>query len=963
MIRCMILGILLLLAAPVWAVDPACDTSWSKTGTVWTCTGNGTVTFAANSSFVPNANLTIVANKGFYFTNNQIGSANRRVNLQSDYGDFNGSGSTVFGNLLADSGEFFLQQTTVNGTITTRGDINLSGGSVTGKVTSSSNSVTTNGTNLSGGVQSHADMSLTGGTIAGALTMTAANNLQLFDLTMTSGSISGASHVYLSNADVGSGSNSVSISAQTNDIYVLNGSVVYGNLTAAGNYGVVYVQGGSAVYGTCLPNTNPVNACNASPPPTVHHYELQYSAPGVTCEAEPVTIRACSNQACSSYYSGPVSVTLTASGNGSWSNTTPVFSSGSASSSLRLTTPGSSSIGISSANPAAANALVCKNGSTVDASCSVSFLDTALKIYDSDGLSALPVLTAGVSRTATLRAIRTNSNTGACEARVQGQRQVGVAFRCLNPSSCISGQTISQGGFGIGGSSASSAPSYINVPLTFDASGKATVPFSYSDVGQIALHARLVLAASGSEPAITLTAPEAVTVVKPHTIAVFSVTAVGALQTNPATTNSGNGFIAAGAPFRVLLEVRNALGNRTPNFGNESSPEPLTVSFNQQVFPANGHATVASLLNTGSFTVVSGTAGRFQNTQLYYMQAGSFNLYGQLGADNSYLGAGPVANQPVSATIGRFFPQHFELSNVSVGAICNSGTPFSYLGQPGLPISFLLKAVSATTPGGRKDELTNYDVDWYGANNVAGIALVAENNASSHSANLHSRLAGLPAATPGSNSWQHGQYQFNSGSNLQLKRVLAADGVSTLPDGPFLQLQWGVKASGGLDSRNLPTLNMNAATAGTCVGTACDAALLGSPQALYYGRLLLADAYGSVTQPLPVQINTQSWDGLRFVSHSADQCSQSAPASLTVSGSPALAVSGSTAALISGRNPVNSLLIQAPNQDSSRSMQYQTDSWLRYNWNTSTAGDENPSATAIFGRYRGNDRLIYWREQ
>jgi len=27
------------------------------------------------------------------------------------------------------------------------------------------------------------------------------------------------------------------------------------------------------------------------------------------------------------------------------------------------------------------------------------------------------------------------------------------------------------------------------------------------------------------------------------------------------------------------------------------------------------------------------------------------------------------------------------------------------------------------------------------------------------------------------------------------------------------------------------------------------------------------------------------------------------------------------------------------------------------------AGDEDPTATALFGRYRGNDRLIYQREQ
>ena len=37
------------------------------------------------------------------------------------------------------------------------------------------------------------------------------------------------------------------------------------------------------------------------------------------------------------------------------------------------------------------------------------------------------------------------------------------------------------------------------------------------------------------------------------------------------------------------------------------------------------------------------------------------------------------------------------------------------------------------------------------------------------------------------------------------------------------------------------------------------------------------------------------------------------------------------------------------------------DSWLQYDW--SGAGLTNPSGRAAFGLYRGDDRIIYWREQ
>ena len=42
--------------------------------------------------------------------------------------------------------------------------------------------------------------------------------------------------------------------------------------------------------------------------------------------------------------------------------------------------------------------------------------------------------------------------------------------------------------------------------------------------------------------------------------------------------------------------------------------------------------------------------------------------------------------------------------------------------------------------------------------------------------------------------------------------------------------------------------------------------------------------------------------------------------------------------------------------------------WLKFNWNTNDENndgnifDDNPSGVATFGLYRGNDRIISWRE-
>ncbi|HCS64145.1 MAG TPA: hypothetical protein DIW64_08710 [Cellvibrio sp.] len=249
---------------------PPCNTSWSVSGTTYTCNGNGRVTLAAGDILTSNTTITISANNGFSLNNNTIGSTSNRINLTSTYGSHNASATTtIWGNITGNSSVVTLAGTTVNGTITTNGNINLSGGGVTGLVTSSNNTITTNGTNLSGGATAQSGMSITGGTIAGNFVMTSNNAMTMTGVVMTSGSISGASTVSIQDGSViGSGSSSVNISSNSGAISV-NNSVVYGNL-AAPNYSTVNVTNGSSIYGTCSPNSTPANACGATPPPPLN---------------------------------------------------------------------------------------------------------------------------------------------------------------------------------------------------------------------------------------------------------------------------------------------------------------------------------------------------------------------------------------------------------------------------------------------------------------------------------------------------------------------------------------------------------------------------------------------------------------------------------------------------------------------------------------------------------------------
>src|SRR5690606_33206766 len=185
---------------------PPCSGSWSLSGTVFRCSGR--MTLEAGDRVEGKGalrNVSLSAGDGLDLPGNGIGDAAYTINLQSDYGTVNSSGGTVVsGNINSSSGQLNLNNTTVNGGISTNstiisngglvvagnvsagngvnltgaelggtllatnGSINLVNGSVDGLVRSNCCNVTTNGTDLSGGAQSvSSGLSITGGTIAG----------------------------------------------------------------------------------------------------------------------------------------------------------------------------------------------------------------------------------------------------------------------------------------------------------------------------------------------------------------------------------------------------------------------------------------------------------------------------------------------------------------------------------------------------------------------------------------------------------------------------------------------------------------------------------------------------------------------------------------------------------------------------------------------------------------------------
>ncbi|EGQ9843029.1 MSHA biogenesis protein MshQ [Vibrio cholerae] len=245
---------------------PPCNTSWQKSGNTYTCTGDGKVTLNNGDVIIANIESTLVANNGFELRGNVIGSQTNRINLQANYGHIQTvttQTSIMYGNITATSSNIDLSYLSLFGNITSGGVITLNSGVVEGNVISLNKSVNINNVNFSGDIRGNDAVNITGGTYSGNITMSANNPVTFNSVTMTSGSISGSNRFNASNSTLGSLSNPISVTTNSNDI-TINNSTVYGSLTVNNSGGVVQVNN-SSVTGSCLPRSNPLNACSPAP--------------------------------------------------------------------------------------------------------------------------------------------------------------------------------------------------------------------------------------------------------------------------------------------------------------------------------------------------------------------------------------------------------------------------------------------------------------------------------------------------------------------------------------------------------------------------------------------------------------------------------------------------------------------------------------------------------------------------
>jgi MSHA biogenesis protein MshQ len=511
------------------------------------------------------------------------------------------------------------------------------------------------------------------------------------------------------------------------------------------------------------------------------------------------------------------------------------------------------------------------------------------------------------------------------------------------------------------------------------AAGVATVEAKYSDAGKIQIYARDDV---GIGDPLTGTANEVIGGIGPFVVAPdhFEVT-----STLNNTSSNGDPKGVAGLPFTATIQAVCADGTETPNF---AWPTKLDISAFQPSEEDGGREGDLSITNPSdpddenkllSEDFTDGAA----STELIYTEVGNFTLKAE---STDYLYSGMDISG--TAVVGRFYPHHFELTPVDLTNRVESGcsdSTFTYMGE-NLEFTYTLTAINAN--GDITENYIGSFAKFEGETTSADYSIGAAGNIPDGSTtDLTSRLAIINVSRVA--DWTVG--------NAGFKVKLNVDRLNQ-PDGPFTDTRFGVFVRDS-DEVEIEPLDLDVDIDGSD-----DYAQAATSTLLRYGRIRLENAHGSELLPLamPIFIEYYKDGSFRFNTH--DTCTKLTHASETdhipfklaqdedsedTDWSDAnqeidLVGSGNTQSLgfsevsnapsspyiISSNttldNDPTNLILSPPGAGNTGHIFMHADlsdyPFLQYDWNGDDNYDDNPTARATFGIYKGNERIIYLRE-
>ena len=454
--------------------------------------------------------------------------------------------------------------------------------------------------------------------------------------------------------------------------------------------------------------------------------------------------------------------------------------------------------------------------------------------------------------------------------------------------------------------------------------GQAAITVNYADVGDIDIALKDDTTGNPSLPTGIRGASQPF-VVRPASFVLSNILRSSDGVANPAATDeNGAVFIAAGSPFSVTVTAVNSLGNTTPNYGQETSPESVRLTASLVAAGGANNPPLAFTTGFGSFSNGVATGSDFS-----WGEVGIITLTPSVG-DGDYLGGGDVTGT-ASGNVGRFTPFDFNVTLDNSPAFATACGSFTYLGQAFNYATAPQVTLSARNSSGAITQ--NYDNDWwkladfsesYAHNGGLPGSVTLDASGAGHAAIVCSNCAGTVTTT------------FNGSLSYTTSTL------ETLPFNGAVDISFPVTDSDGISYAGNPF---------TISAIGFDA---GGEQRS--GRGFAQDVYGTYANlgdVLNLPVGTQYYSASStWLDNLADSCTTysyvGADNGITTAATPASPVS-----VAAGKGD---LAIQLTG-DSGAPGGVTTYTFTWPGWLTGTA-----SASATFGIFRGDDRFLYWRE-
>lgn len=696
----------------------------------------------------------------------------------------------------------------------------------------------------------------------------------------------------------------------------------------------------------------------------IDHYQIIHNGQGLTCDAETVTINACTNA-----YDGTCTLsneTLTLEVKAAGTNTVveSISLTGTATASIAYTLAESTLLSIENASITSVNPTVCSDGNTN--SCNLVFADAGFRFLNgSSGLSeTITNQIAGTSFPLRLQAVK--NNNGVCEGVFINDKEISFSQENIDPSG--------SGGlsFSINGNDIAKYSNLTPITLNFGVDSIATIPIPiYHDAGEIRLHADYNaggIALSGISNSFWVSPAELVL-----------SASVGTTQLNGASAIATPTH-KAGENFDLSVRALNSLGLTTPNY----SPGQIQLKL-ARTGPILSNSVDGALSYGLSASMPSSIGSVFQNVTLGNFAAGvsTFNAaqYSEVGLlnldvqDSNYGNANIVVSAS-AINIGRFVPDHFKQTVAQDGlfqATCDSRIAFAaYSGQKDEAnssigaISYLSNPILAITAYNKQGNITqNYVEDSQGSANdfmklSASGVIVTLPSEDQLAVGLDTTKLPLMA-------------NMNTGI-LSQNDLTALPNIVALPKGVVhYQLSdndnfFYIRSANALVSPFTSDIDFAITMIRDTDNVNSIATVDASPTGveIRFGRLVLENSFGPETSNFAQAMQLEHYDGTDFTVSSDNNCStyDASKMSLTnISLDPALtSILGGTGSFLSGKSQAIELASPGAGNQGQIGVSYDAYDWLKYDWDNDSAFDNNPSAVAAFGLYRADDRLFHWRE-